>query len=54
MSSTPRGFAALSIIAFMGLSVAAMAPVSAQNPAGTPRVVGTKIADGQAYAPWWC
>ena len=50
MSSTPGGFAALSIVAAVGLSLATALPASAQNRPATSPVVGTKIADGQAYA----
>lgn len=48
MSCVPARSATLSIIATAGLLLAATAPAAAQF--GTPTVVGTKIADGQAYA----
>jgi hypothetical protein len=50
MSCMARGFASLSMIATLGLSLAAAAPAAAQFRATGPTVVGTKIADGQAYA----
>lgn len=50
MSSTFRSFGPSSIVSFLALPLIATAPATAQNPFRAPAAVGTRIADGEAYA----
>ena len=50
MSSNSLRFVSLSIGTCLVLGLAGAAPTAAQQPGNTPAAVGTKIADGQAYA----